>query len=35
MELGDFILFSNFFFPKIKGHLDLHIHRWNFSSMKK
>jgi hypothetical protein len=34
MELGDFIFFE-FFFPKIRVHLDLHIHRWNSSFMKK
>jgi hypothetical protein len=34
MEVGDFI-FLNFFFPKIRAHLDFHIHHWDFSFMKK
>jgi hypothetical protein len=34
MELGDFIFFQ-YFFPKIRGHLDLPIHSWDFCFMKK
>jgi hypothetical protein len=32
MEVGDFIYL---FIPKIRGHLDLHIHRWDFCFIKK
>jgi hypothetical protein len=27
--------FFQYFFVKMKGHMDLHIHHWNFSFMKK
>jgi hypothetical protein len=30
-----FYFFSNFIFSKFRVHLDLHIHRWDFSLMKK
>jgi hypothetical protein len=30
-----FHFFSNFIFAKIRRHLDLRIHRWDFSFMKK
>jgi hypothetical protein len=29
-----FHLFWNFIFPKFRVHLDLHIHRWDFSFIK-
>jgi hypothetical protein len=35
MELGDLIFFPNFIFAKIRIHLDLLIHRRDFSLMKK
>jgi hypothetical protein len=30
-----FYFFPNFIFAKIRAHLDLHIHHWDFSFMKK
>jgi hypothetical protein len=30
-----FYFFSNYFFAKFRVHLDLHIHCWDFSFMKK
>jgi hypothetical protein len=30
-----FYFFSNFIFAKFRVHLDLHIHYWDFSFMKK
>jgi hypothetical protein len=30
-----FLFFSNFLFAKIIGHLDLHIHCWDFNFIKK
>jgi hypothetical protein len=34
MDFEDFILFSNFIFPKFRVHSDLHIYHWDFCFMK-